>query len=127
MSCMLQTERVDDMTISREQAKNLLINLFDANSLTFKSMAVLKAVFDEAVSDCDEGRTEKFADYHMGRGSRPLLPSKDIEEDFYHGVEFDAEQHLKSKGIKPTPAAVAAVADFAVDFAEVPPEDYCFK
>ena len=115
------------MTINKEQAKNLLINLFDSNNLTFKSMAVIKAVFDEAVADCDEDRAEKFADYHMGRGSRPLLPSKDIEDDFYHDVGFDAEQHLKSNGIKPTAAAVAAVADFAVVFAELSPADFYLR
>ena len=123
---MLQTERMDDMTITREQAKNMLIDLFDTNSLTFKSIAVLKDVFDEAVSDCDEGRAERFADYHMGRGPRPLLPSKDIEDDFHHDVEFDAEQHLKKNGLKATKEAVAAVADFAIAFAEIPPEDFYF-
>ena len=112
------------MTIGKEQAKNLLINLFDSHNLTFRSMAVLKAVFDESVADCDADRAEKFADYHMGRGSRPLLPSKDIEDDFYHDVGFNVEQHLQKNGIKPTKDAVAAVADFAVSFAEIPPEDF---
>lgn len=114
------------MMINKEQAKNLLINLFDSNTLTFKSMAVLKAAFDEAVVACDEDRAEKFADYHMGRGPRPLLPSKDIEDDFYHDVGFDAEQSLKAKGVAPTDKAVQAIAEFAVDFAEIPPSDFYF-
>lgn len=52
--------------ISKHKSISLLVQLFDDNKLTFREIALLRQVFDEAVVACNEGRSDIEADYNMG-------------------------------------------------------------
>ena len=110
--------------ISKDQSISLLVQLFDNNKLTFRDIALLRKVFDEAVVACNEGRTDIEADFNMGRGAHPTLPSQDIEDDFYYTLEVEAEQSLAKHGIRASGLALSAVVDFAVEKAEFEPADF---
>jgi hypothetical protein len=110
--------------ISKDQSISLLVQLFDNNKLTFREIALLRKVFDEAVAACNEERADIEADYNMGRGAPPTLPSQDIEDDFYYTLEAEAEQSLAKHGIRASGPALSAVVDFAVEKAEYEASDF---
>ena len=112
--------------ISKHKSISLLVQLFDDNKLTFREIALLRQVFDEAVVACNEARSDIKADYHMGRGAHPELPSQSIEDDFYYTMEAQAEQRLAIHGIGASGPALSAVVDFAVEKAEFEPRDFYF-
>ena len=110
--------------ISRDQAVTMLVQLFDNNRLSFREMALLRQVFDQAVAACDEGRAETEADYHMGRGAHPELPSQTVEEEFRYTIEAEAQHSLERQGIQASDRALAAIADFAIEKAEFETRDF---
>lgn len=113
--------------ISKDQSISLLVQLFDSNKLTFREIALLRRVFDEAVDVCNEGRGEIEAGYLMGRGAHPQLPSQNTEDDFYSTMEAQAAQSLAKHGIRATGPALNAVVDFAVETAEFEPADFYYS
>ena len=113
--------------ISKDQSISLLVHLFNTNNLTFREIALLRRVFDEAVIACNESRAEIEADYHLGRGCFPQLPSQDTEDDFYSTLEAEAEQSLAKHSIRATGPALSAVVDFAVEKAEFGPADFYYS
>lgn len=112
--------------ISKNTAITMLVQMFDSNNLTFRDITLMRQVFDEAVESCNEARSELEADYGMGRGAHPVLPSKDTEDDFYSVMEAQASQRLSERGIKASDRALEAIVDFAVDKAEYEPRDFYY-
>ena len=112
--------------ISKNTAISLLVQMFDSNNLTFREIALMRQVFDDAVESCNESRSELEAEYGMGRGAHPVLPSKDTEEDFYSVMESQASHLLAERGIKASGKALEAIVDFAVDKAEYEPSDFYY-
>ena len=110
--------------MTKDQAVAMLVQLFDNNNLTFREIAVLKSVFDQAVEACDENRAEAEAGYHMGRGAHPVLPSRHVEDEFWYTIEVEAEHSLAGKGIQASERALSAIADFAIEKAEFEPRDF---
>jgi hypothetical protein len=110
--------------ISRDQAVSMLVQLFDNNRLSFREMALLHTVFDEAVAACDQGRSDAEADYQMGRGAHPTLPSCIVEEEFRYTMEAQARHSLSQHGIQASDRALAAIADFAIEKAEFETQDF---
>ena len=111
------------MTISKQQAVNLLVQLFDNNKLSFRDIQVVKSCFDTAVEACNEARSEAIASWHMGRSAKPLLPDSDAEDNFWYTLQVEAASKLQQKGIKANDKAIAAIAEVAADIAEFDVED----
>jgi hypothetical protein len=110
--------------ISQDQAVAMLVQLFDNNKLSFREIELLRQVFDQAVAACDEDRAETEADYRMGRGAHPTLPSRTVEEEFRYTMEAQAQHSLARQGIQASDRALAAIADFAIETAEFETKDF---
>lgn len=115
------------MKLSRQEAISMLVNLFDDNKLTFRNVALLKSVFDEAVECCNEGRSEVISEcYKKGLGAPGALPDRDTEDDFYLGLETKAEQVLKDKGIRASGKYLEAIAELLADESGCTTEDFFY-
>jgi len=110
--------------MNREKAIGLLLHLFDENKLTFKQMKILQSHFNDAVLECDQERSDIEAEYFMGRGSSPSLPSKDTEDDFYAVKGVKVADKLRTKGVIASDKAVAAVVDIITE--DTASEDFYF-
>lgn len=110
-------------TISKQEAVSLLTEWFDTQKLTFRSLDVLKEVFDEAVSLCNENRLEAEATstYKDGRG---YLPSKDTEMDGRDNIAFDIEQHLSKSGIGCSDKVKDSLVDLLIAQNDYTSEDF---
>lgn len=110
-------------TISRQQAISLLLNLFNDNKLTFRSITVLKEVFDEAVEQCNEEREEIEAETIDMRNGFPNMPSRDSEDDFYDKFKHIAEERLSQTLKSVDEKTVEAVAELLVENGEYQTRD----
>ncbi len=110
-------------TISNQEAISLLVELFDRNALTFRSIAVLKDVFDEAVEVCDNLREEAevVSTYKHGAG---YLPSKAVEEDARGILAGEVEQHLYKSGIGCNSKVKDVLIDLLIEKCEYSSEDF---
>lgn len=115
------------MNLSKQDAISILVRLFDDNKLTFRNMALLKSVFDEAVDYCNECRSEMIAEqYKKGFGIPSTLPDRDTEDDFYLGLETKAEQVLKDKGVRASGKALEAITELLADESGYTTEDFFY-
>lgn len=91
--------------------------------MTFKSIEVVKEVFDDAVLLCNENRLDAEASsrYRDGRG---YLPSKDIETDGRDSIAFDIEQHLSKNGIGCNDRVKDTLVDLLIEQNEYTAEDF---
>lgn len=102
-----------EMNLTKDQALSMLFCLFQDNKLTFRSMATLKAVFDEAVEAVNDERSENLASHRMGRSAKPDVFDKDIEDQFYDDITQKASSKAALSGF--SEKALSAIAEFAVE------------
>ena len=115
------------MKLSKQDAISMLVCLFDDNKLTFRNMALLKSVFDEAIEACNEERSEKIAEqYNKGFYVPDTLPDRDIEDDFYLGLQAKAESTLNSKGIIASGKALDAITELLAEESGYSVEDFFY-
>lgn len=110
-------------TISKQEATTLLAEFFDTHKLSFRSINVVKEVFDNAMLLCNENRLEAEASsrYKDGRG---YLPSKDTESDGRDSIAFDIEQHLSKNGIGCNDKVKEIIVDLLIEQKEYTVEDF---
>lgn len=110
-------------TISKQEGISLLMDLFDSNKLTFRSISILKEVFDEAVVACNESRedAEATSSYKHGAG---YLPSKLVEEDARDILAGEVEQHLNRAGIGYNGKVKEALVDLLIEKCDYSSEDF---
>ena len=110
-------------TISKQDAVSLLVELFDNNKLTFRSISVLKEVFEEAIVVCNEARedAEATSRYKNGAG---YLPSKSVEEDARDTLAGEVEQHLNKSGIGCNDKVKDTLVDLLIEKCEYSSEDF---
>lgn len=114
------------MKITKDEAIALLLNLFDDNKLTFRNMALLKSVFDEAVEACNDSRESMEAEYHMGQKPLPSLFSRDTEDDFYGAIETDVRKALSTNGATENEKTIEIITDLVVEKSGYTQEDLYF-
>lgn len=112
------------MSLSKSDAIEVLVRLFNDNQLTFRDIAVLKSVFDQAVKTCNDGREEDEAEYHMGRAVMPRLASQSTEDDFYFTAQVRVETSLRDDGVVLPEKTLAAVTKVIVDKCELSHRDF---
>lgn len=110
-------------TLTKQEAKHLLAGFFDEYKLTFRSVAVLKEVFDDAVVLCNENREEAEATSQY-RNMQGYLPSMYVELDGRGSIESEIEQHLNSDGIGYTDRVKDSLVDLLINQNEYTPEDF---
>ena len=110
--------------MDKTTAIGMLVNLFDDNKLTFRDMLLLKKVFDEAIEVCNEERSEKIADYDMGRKPCPNLADRDLEDSFYYTVEADINNRLQKKGFTINSEGLTALAEIVIEKNGYSQEDF---
>ena len=110
-------------TISKQQAKHLLADFFDEAELSFRSIAILKEVFDEAVTLCNENREEAEVTSKY-RNMQGYLPSMCVELDARDSIAGEIKQHLAKDGIGCNDKVTDSLVDLLIEQNEYTPEDF---
>lgn len=110
-------------TLTKDQAKHLLAEFFDDAGLTFRSIKVLKEVFDEAVALCNENREEAEAESKF-RNNQGYLPSMCVELDARDIIADEITTHLSKDGIGCSDKVKDSLVDLLIEQNEYSPEDF---